>query len=153
MPTYIRCPPISFATGPNEQLAVVIDRAAATVSAEPEVPFFEGQRLSAEMQKRVDFCARYNAERKRTVDLCIRLKKLDLFVGQQVARQPQDGGSSSSLGTYVAVDVEKLGNLESATIAELHKDGSLSTIYAHVFSLENWGRLLDRRDQRGLSST
>lgn len=149
VPTYIRCHPIGFATGPNEQLAVVIDRAAATVSAEPEVPFFEGEKLSAEMQKRVDFCASYNAERKRTVDFCTRLKELDLFVGQQVNHQPRGGGDETSLGAYVAVHMEKLGNLDTATIAQLHKDGSLSAIYAHVFSLENWSRLLDRRAQRG----
>lgn len=151
VPTYIRCHPIGFAAGPNEQLAVVIDRAAATVSAEPEVPFFEGEKLSAEMQKRVDFCASYNAERKRTVDFCTRLKELDVFVGQQVTHRPQGGGDESSLGAHVAVDVERLGNLDAATIAELHKEGSLSAIYAHVFSLENWQRLLDRRAQRAAS--
>lgn len=151
IPSYIRCHPFSFAKGPNDQLAVVIDRAAASISEHPEQPFFEGDQLAPAIQGRVDFSARYHAERHRTSAFCARLKELDLFTGQEVKHQPR-GGEERSIGTYAAVDVEKLTKLDSETLRELHADGSLSTIYAHAFSLENWNRLLDRRAERGLAN-
>lgn len=147
IPFYIRCHPIGFAKAQNDQLAVLIDRAAPSVTAAPKEPFFDGKKLSGKMQERVDFCARYNQERQRTADLGARLKQLDLLVGQQVKHQPR-GGEERALGTYLAVDVEKLGKLDSDTLQQLHAEGSLSAIYAHIFSLENWNRLLDRRAAR-----
>lgn len=146
VPFYLRCHPIGFAKGSNDQLAVVIDRAARSVSDRPEEPFFDGDKLSEKMQRRVDFCARYNAERERTRTFGARLKELGLFTGQQVKHQAE--GEERPLGTYAAVDVEKLGKLDTEALRELHADGSLSAIYAHVFSLENWGKLLDRRAAR-----
>lgn len=144
VPSYIRCHPIAFASAPNGQLAVVIDRAAATIVERPDEPFFVGERLTEKMQKRVDFCAAYHQEREKTRLFCRRLKELDLFTGQQVTQQ-YGGETERSLGTYAAIDVKKLGDLDKDTLHQLHKDGSLSAIYAHIFSLENWGRLLDRR--------
>jgi hypothetical protein len=151
VPAYIRCYPVAFAAGPNDQLAVVIDRAAHSVTREPEIPFFDGEKMSAKMQERVDFCARYDAERKKTNELCNRLKELNLFTGQQITQRPQDGGEGRPLGAYLAIDREKLGALDSATVSEFHRNGTLSAIYAHLFSLENWNRLLDRRERRGAS--
>lgn len=153
IPSYIRCHPISFASGPNDQLAVVIDRAAAAVSERPDEPFFDGDRLTEKMQRRVDFCAAYNLERKRTKAFCSRLKELDLFSGHQVTYQARGSGEDRPVGTYVAIDVEKLGKLDMETIRDLHADGSLSAIYAHVFSLENWNRLMDRRAARRLAAS
>lgn len=148
VPAYVRCYPVAFAAGPNDQLAVVIDRAAPSVTREPEIPFFDGEKMSAKMQERVDFCARYDAERKKTTGLCNRLKELGLFSGQQITQRPQDGGEGRTLGTYLAIDRDKLAALDSETVREFHRDGTLSAIYAHLFSLENWNRLLERRERR-----
>lgn len=150
VPFYIRCHPIGFAKGANDQLAVVIDRAARSISEQPQEPFFAGEKLSEAMQRRVDFCARYNLEREKTRSFAARLKELDLFTGQQVKHQA--GGAEQSLGSYAAVDVDKLGKLDSDTLRSLHAEGWLSAIYAHVFSLENWSRLLDRRAERRSSN-
>ncbi|MGH8196397.1 MAG: SapC family protein [Woeseiaceae bacterium] len=152
IPSYIRCHPISFATEVNDQLAVVIDRAAASVSEHPDEPFFDGDRLTERMQRRVEFCAAYNLERQKTKAFCARVKQLDLFRGQQITHQARGRGENQPVGTYLAIDVEKLGALDTETIGDLHADGSLSAIYAHVFSLENWSRLLDRRVARRLAA-
>jgi hypothetical protein len=50
----------------------------------------------------------------------------------------------------LAVNTDKLKNLDKDTLQELHKNGSMSAIYAHIFSLENWYQLLERRRDRGL---
>lgn len=150
IPSYIRCHPFSFAKRPGEQLAVVIDRAAASISEHPDQPFFEGDKLAPAIQSRVDFSARHHAERQRTNAFCARLKEPDLFTGQQVKHQPR-GGEERPIATYAVVDVEKLTELDSETLCELRADGSLSTIYVHAFSLEK-NRLLDRRAERGLAN-
>jgi len=147
IPSYLRCHPIALAQAPNEQTVVLIDRAAATISEQPEEPFFEDASVTDRIRARIEFCARYNQERQRTVRFCTRLKELGLFAGQRVMLQPP-GGEKQSAGTYVAIDVEKVGKLDNDTLRELHDDGSLAAIYAHVFSLENWSRLLDLRMER-----
>jgi len=147
IPSYIRCHPIALAQAPNEQMLVLIDRAAATISERPEEPFFDGAGVTDRIQARIDFCTRYNQERRRTVRFCTRLRELGLFAGQRVMLQPP-GREKESAGTYVGIDVEKLGKLDNDTLRELHDDGSLAAIYAHVFSLENWSRLLDLRLER-----
>lgn len=148
IPSYIRCHPIALAQAPDDQMVAVIDRAAATISEQPDEPFFDGDKVAEKTQARIDFCARYNLERRRTSSFCTRLKELGLFTGQKVRLQPP-GGEPLPAGTYVAVDVEKLGQLDADTFRSLHDDGSLAAIYAHLFSLDNWSRLLDRKTGRG----
>lgn len=147
IPFYIRCHPIALAAGAADKMAVVIDMASAAISVTPDEPFFTGDHLSDSLQKRVDFCARYNVERQNTQRICSRLKELDLFTGQQVTHRAQNDGDERQVGRYAAIDVEKLGKLDPQRAAELHADGTLSGIYAHAFSLENWSRLLDRRTE------
>ena len=150
IPSYVRCYPISFATAPGDQLAVVIDRAAAAVSENPETPFFNGSSMSDAMQARVDFSARYHAEARRTREFGQRLRELDLLQTQQLMHRPRDG-EERPIGRYTAVSTEKLTGLDAETVRSLHADGSLSAIYAHIFSLQNWNPLLNRRLERGLS--
>ena len=45
----------------------------------------------------------------------------------------------------MGIDVEKLNGLAPDILQELHQSGYLSFIFAHLFSLENWNRLLARR--------
>lgn len=151
IPSYVRCYPISFAAAPDDKLAVVIDRAAAAVSEQPEIPFFDGGNLSEQMQSRVDFSSRYHAEARRTRAFCQRLQELQLLHTQQLMHRPRAGGEERPIGRYTAVDSEKLASLGAEALRDLHADGSLSAIYAHIFSLQNWNRLLDRRLERGLS--
>lgn len=153
IPAYLRCHPFALAPRPNDQYAVVIDRAAPTVTDKPEQPFFDGRELASPIQSRVDFCAQFNAHRQSTKAFCDRLVELNLLSGQQASYKPDDSDEERSLGSYVAVDFERLNALDANTIGKLHADGTLSAIYGHRFSLENWFRLLERRIRRGLPVT
>ena len=46
LPTYLRCHPFTFARDPGGQMALVVDRGAASISETPEYPFFEGDEPS-----------------------------------------------------------------------------------------------------------
>lgn len=147
VPAYVRCHPFALASRPNDQYAVVIDRGARTISENPEQPFFEGRDLAAPIQARVDFCAQFTAHRPATQAFCDRLVELDLLSGQQATFTPQGEDKDRPIASYVAVDFDKLQKLDASKVERLFQDGMLSAIYAHRFSLENWFRLLERRNR------
>lgn len=143
IPSYLRRHPFAFASGKNDQFAVVIDRSSNSISENPEQPFFENDKLSDRTQAMVDFCGQYEAERRRTQEFSAKLKELDLLTLQEVV--PNQQGEKQQLATYYAVDTGKLSGLKPEVLAELHSSGFLGFIFAHLFSLENWKKLLDRR--------
>lgn len=147
IPAYLRCHPFALATRPNDQYAVVIDRAAPVISESPEQAFFEGNNLTPPIQARVDFCAQFTAHRPATKALCDKLVELDLLSGQQATFKPEKSDKEQSLGSYIAVDFDMVKDLDAETLRALHLDGTLAALYAHRFSLENWFRLLERRNR------
>lgn len=148
VPGYLRCHPFALATRDDNQYSVVIDRNAASVGTEPEQPFFDGPNLSAEIQKKVDFCSQYYSYSRGTKDFCQKLKDLNLLNGQKATFEIGDSGEQVSTGTYIAVDMKRVQELDAGTLRELHADGTLAAIYAHWFSLDNWNGLLERYKSR-----
>ena len=71
-----------------------------------------------------------------------RLAELDLLTDQQVTAP---GDDNQRIASFVGVNAEKLNELSADTLKELHQNGFLSYIFAHLFSLENWNRLLAKR--------
>lgn len=147
VPSYLRCHPFALASRKNDQYAVVIDRAAPVISENPDQPFFGGQTLTAPIQARVDFCTQFSAYQPATQAFCDRLQELDLLSGQQASFTPEGDGEEQTIASYVAVDFDRLQKLDATTVEKLFQDGMLSAIYAHGFSMENWFRLLERRQR------
>ena len=147
IPSYARCHPFAFARREGDEYAIVIDESSKSISSSPETPFFDGDDLSESVQQRVDFCGQLNEARQRTLKFGERIKELGLLNGQRVA-QTLDDGSEVKIADYVSIDPSKLQELDKDTLQELHKDGSLSVIFAQIFSLENWNRLIARRKQQ-----
>jgi hypothetical protein len=148
VPAYVRCHPFALASRRDDQYAVVIDRAAKSISENPEQPFFEGRDLAPAIQARVDLCAQFNAHTPATQAFCDQLVELGLLSGQQANFTPQDGEKERPIATYVAVDFDKLQKLPASKVENLFSSGMLSALYGHRFSLENWFRLLERRDRQ-----
>ena len=144
IPAYIRCYPFALAARSNDEFAVVIDRAAESVSSDPEQPFFgDDKKVTPQVQALIDFVGRYDAETKRSVQFGQRLKELGLLAGQQVTRKTQSG-EELPVASYVAVDSEKLDALDDTVVKELFNEGYLAGIFAHLFSLENWQVVINR---------
>lgn len=148
IPAYLRCHPFAFAAEQDGRIAVAVDRAAATVSEESQYPFFVDGKLSREAEQLMRFCARYEAERKRTVEFCRQLKVLGLLAPQQATHTPADGGAEQTIANYVSIDADKLAKLGDSAVLDLHKSGCLAAAYLQVYSMENWQRLMERRDSR-----
>ncbi|MGI9223965.1 MAG: SapC family protein [Woeseiaceae bacterium] len=144
IPAYARCYPFALAARSNDEFAVVIDRAADSVTDDPEQPFFDGGKITPETQSLMDFCARYDAESRRTAEFGQRLKELGLLVGQQVTRTAP-GGEAEPFASYITVDGDKLNELEASALQELFSNGFLAGAFAQLFSLENWQLIIERQ--------
>lgn len=142
IPSYLRRHPFATAVGPDEQFAIVIDRSSNAITEDPQTPFFKGDVVSDETQAMIDFCGRFEAERRRTKEFSDRLAELDLLSEQQVNAP---GDDSQRIANFFGVNVDKLNAIPADTLQELHQNGFLSYIFAHLFSLENWNRLLAKR--------
>jgi hypothetical protein len=153
IPAYIRCYPFALAARSDDEFAVVIDRAAESISDSPEQPFFgDDKKVTPETQALIDFCGRYDAETKGTLQFSQRLKELGLLAGQQVSRKTPDG-NDVPVANYVAVDSDKLNDLDTDVVKELFDQGFLAGIFAHLFSLENWHVVIERIAAREKSAT
>ncbi len=145
IPAYLRCYPFTFAKKSEDDFAVVVDRAAASISEKPEVPFFKGSELTAETQAIVDFCGKYEVDRRKTTDFCKLVKSLEILSPHRAVRKTPD--KEENVADYYAIDAKKLTELDKDVIHQLFLDASLAGMFSHLFSLENWQRLVERRNQ------
>lgn len=147
VPAYARCYPFALAAKSSEEFAVVIDRAADSISENPDQPFFDGDTVTPETQKLIDFCGMFDAERKRAGEFGRRLAELGLLSRQQAKRTAPDG-TESQIATYAGIDREKLAALDKDVVKELFDKGYLAAIFAQAYSLDNWRSLMERHARR-----
>lgn len=143
IPSYLRRHPFAVARGDGDEFAIVIDRSCTGITENPESPFFEGDKLTDKTQAIVDFCGQFEAERTRTREFTTKLSELGLLTEQR-ATHPGKDGEQRPIASFFAVDKDKFNALPAAELESMHKSGFLSFIYAHLFSLENWNRLMAR---------
>lgn len=148
VPMYLRCYPFAFAAEGGGKVAVVVDRAAPSVTENPTYPFFEGDKVSEHTENLMRLCAQYDVERRRTFDFCTRLVELELLTTMRSVWTPEGASEPEPLAEYVGIDSEKLGALDKDTVFELHGKGYLSAIYLQMYSIENWRHLVARSEQR-----
>ena len=86
----------------------------------------------------------FEADLARTEDMCRKLHELQLLETFTAQVAPQGEPPIALTGMY-RVSEEKLQALQAGTLQELARNGMLSRVYAHLLSLDNFQRLLDRR--------
>ena len=148
VPMYLKCYPFTFAHEGGGRVAVVVDRAADSVTENPEFPFFVGDNVSEQTDSLMRLCAQYDAERRRTVDYTSKLKELDLLTPLRAAYTPEGKTEQEPLAEYVGIDAEKFNDLGEEQVLELHRSGFLAATYLQIYSLENWQHLMARREKR-----
>jgi hypothetical protein len=149
VPAYLRRLPFVFAADEtNENFVLCIDRGNAQVVEGGDIPLFNGNEPSDLVKNAMEFCREFETERRRTEEFVQILKDLDLFEIKEAMFTPrnEDGtpAEPQKVAEYFGVSEEKLNKLPDAKILELHKNGALSQIYAHLFSLLGWERLIIR---------
>jgi hypothetical protein len=153
VPAYIRRYPFVLANDPTSgQLLVCIERDAAAVQENGEVPLFAAGQPTQFTQNAIEFCSNFEAERQRTVSFVDTLRTLDLFELKEQFFTPQnpDGsaGEPQRIADFFGVSEAKLNALPVETLAELRGNGALQQIYVHLNSLLNWNKLVSKTMQK-----
>ena len=86
----------------------------------------------------------FEADLGRTEEMCKLLAQHQLLEPFTMQATPNEGEPLQLTGMY-RVSEEKVAQLDSAVMKELALKGVLGRIYAHLMSLDNFRRLLDRR--------
>lgn len=92
----------------------------------------------------------YEADLERSREMCSILADYALLEPFTVQATPKaEGAKPLQMTGMYRVAEKKLEDLNSAQLKNLVRKGILPRIYVHLLSLENFGRLLDRRAARG----
>ncbi len=150
IPAFVRRYPFVFAADEgSDRLLLCVDRAAPMVSNQPDVPFFENGQPSKFTQDAVEFCKEFERQRRATLDFVKMIGAMDLFEQKTVAFQPRDAqgretGPQQKVADYWAISEERLNALPQDKYLELRNNGALGACYAHLVSLLNWSKVIQR---------
>ncbi len=86
----------------------------------------------------------FEADLARTEELCRTLAGLGLFEAFTMQAVPKEGIPLAMTGMH-RVSEQKLNDLPGDKLTDLARNGILARVYAHLISLGNFARLLDRR--------
>lgn len=103
----------------------------------------KGEPLPA-WEERRKLLFEYEADLVRSEEMCREVAQLQLLETFTMQAVPNQGTPVAMTGLYRVAE-EKLAALAPEKLKELAQKGILARIYAHLISLANFGRLLDRR--------
>ena len=150
VPAFVRRYPFVFANDDNgDRLLLCIDRDAPMVTNQPEVPLFENGEPTPFTQNAIEFCKEFERQRRSTSEFTKIIRDMGLFEQKSVSFQPRDQqgnpqGEQQKIADYWAIDENKLNALTDEQFKELRANGALGAIYAHMISLLNWQRVIQR---------
>lgn len=155
IPAALRCFPLGLtriarAEG-GEELSVVVDEGYAGLVDGPDgEPLLTASGEPTELlNNTIRLLEAFDQEAQRTPLFCERLVELGLLKGMRAEGTLADGETFAVDGFQV-VDEEKLRALSDAQVIELHRNGMLPLIHAHLASLSCLQRLSDRKTQLNL---
>jgi SapC len=149
IPAFIRRYPFVFANDQNnENLVVCIDTQAEMIGENPDLPLFNGDQPSDYTKNAMEFLQDFERQRRATEEFAKVLNDMDLLEEKSVTFTPNnpDGtqGETIKVADYLAVSEDKLNALPAAKFLELKQSGALAGIYAHLVSLLQWQKLVNR---------
>jgi hypothetical protein len=144
VPAFLRRYPLAYARTQDNQLSVMVDEAYAGFgAADGQLLVEEGGQPAPALQEMIKFLDMFEQESQRTRAMCQQLAALDLLVPRELSGNLPDGQKLAVAG-FSVVDEEKLRALPDAKVIELHRNGILGLVQAHLISLGNHQRLFER---------
>jgi hypothetical protein len=147
LPAYVRRHPFCMTrvTVDGKEQAERVACVEKTALSEHGEPLFDGKGdpLPA-WDARRKLLFEYEADLLRSEELCRELGRLQLLETFTVQAVPTQGPSLAMTGLFRIAE-QALAELAADRLKELAQKGILSRVYAHLLSLANFGRLLDRR--------
>jgi hypothetical protein len=147
IPAFVRRYPFVPANGPNGQFLVCIDADADCLRANDGQPLFNDGKPAAALENALSYLREFHTSGLAAAAACQRLAKLGLL--REVGTQAQlPSGERFQLSGLQVIDEEKLRALDASSVNELFRHGDMKLIYAHLLSMGNMQRLLDRLGKR-----
>jgi hypothetical protein len=149
IPAFIRrFPFLTAGVSGSDQPGVFIDTAWSGFNEQEGEPLFDEQGAPTETLQRVlGFLQRFDDEQRRTRMFCERVVELDLLKEMHADATMPDGQSVKVEG-FLVVDEDRLQALPDATVVELHRNGILALLHAHLISTGNIRDLVERKAAR-----
>jgi hypothetical protein len=146
LPAYVRRFPFCIAelpaaggAEPQRLICVQEDRLSRS-----DAPYFDSRgEPTAAWQPVKDLVEAIETSRQQTRAFTRRLEAFGLFTPFDALALPRDGGRQLRLQGMHRVDEEKLNALGAREQKLLMRKGELRAVYAHLLSLEHFGKLLD----------
>jgi hypothetical protein len=96
----------------------------------------------------MEFCKEFERHRRATEEFLKIVTEYNLFENKTVtlANRNPDGteGPVQTIAEYFAIDEEKLNKLSNEQLLRLKESGALGPIYAHMVSLLQWPKVIQR---------
>jgi hypothetical protein len=148
VPAFVRRYPFVLAESTDNQFVVCIDEASNAFNVLDGQTLFDSEGANTPfLDGALNFLNAYQAQMKRTEEFVQKLDDEGLFVEMSAKTELVDGRKFIFNGLYV-VDEQKLLAFEDSKAAALLKSGEAGWIYAHLLSLSNMSRLVDRMSIR-----
>jgi hypothetical protein len=147
IPAYARRYPFILATPEpaSDKFTVCIDEAYPGFNTAKEGrPLFDDKgEHTAMLTQAVSFLKDYQGHVQMTTEFCKNLVALQVLEPMQ-ANVKLGSGEDLSIGGFQCVKREKLQQLSPGKLADLVKTGQMELIYAHLLSLNNVAKLINK---------
>lgn len=148
LPAFARRYPFVFAADSgSDRLVLCIDRAAPMIGENPDVPLFNGNEPSQYTAEAMEFCKEFERHRRSSETFINLMNEMNLFEQKTVSltnRKPDGTEEQQTIAEYFAIDEDKLTNLPNDKFIKLKENGALGPIYAHMVSLLQWPKIIQR---------
>lgn len=153
VPAFIRrFPFLTAGVQGTDQPGVFVDASWSGFNDDEGEPLFDDQGQPADGLKRIlEFLQRFEDEQARTRQFCQRLVELDVLK-EMLADARMPDGQSIKVEGFLVVDEDKLRKLPEKAVIELHRNGMLGLLQAHMISMGNMGWLVERKAGRVAAS-
>jgi len=149
IPAYVRRYPFILAAGSgNGESSFIVcideDYPGFTQNTGKGRPLFDESGQETELlRKSLDFLKEYQGHIELTRSFCAKLQELELLEAVRADISLPDGGKQA-LGGFFCVGRERLRKLDDTQLGELVRKGFMELVDAHLLSLDNLNRLLQR---------
>lgn len=148
IPAFIRRYPFVLAEDQNDNFTVCIDSAYQGWNDKEGQALFNAEGKNSEfLDEMIGFLQNFSHEMTRTRQFIEKLQELDLLHVRSMQLK-HSSGETFVLSDFSMVNEEKFQQLSDEKILDLHKQGFLGFIYAHLMSQGNAGRLFTRYLQK-----
>ena len=144
VPAYIRRYPFIFAASEDgSTFTLCIDESFAGFNRDTtgDALFEDNGDHSPYLEKVLTFLKEFELQYRRSQEFCRILKNLDLLEPMQ-ARFTLANGEKVALTGFLSVSRDRLKEIPGDQLADATSKGVLELIYCHLFSLENFTRLV-----------